>query len=43
MEESHEMTDEKFINKEEKKTENRSFHFTSSIEKVKDVSIIMII
>ncbi|XP_065363424.1 uncharacterized protein DDB_G0283357 isoform X1 [Calliphora vicina] len=36
IEESHEMTDEKFNNKEEKKTENRSFHFTSSIEKVKD-------
>lgn len=37
LKESRETTDDKH-EKEEKKNENRSFHFTSSIEKVKDVS-----
>lgn len=31
--------EEKTNDKDEKKSETRSFHFTSSIEKVKDVSI----
>lgn len=39
MNESNEKAKEKHVEKEEGKNENRSFRFTSSIEKVKDVSI----
>lgn len=38
---NNEMIEDKATDKEDRRNENRSFHFTSSIEKVKDVSTIM--